>query len=187
MKKLLILFTIVLFGFTSCVERIDAGCEGIKVSLYGDNRGIGDVNLVTGWVWYVPWSTQIYEYPTWVQTIDYEPFSINAKDGPLFTIDPNINIKIEDGKAPQVFKKYRKTLDEIIKGPILKYIKDACRTEINKFTTDSIVSNREAVENAIEKRLVANLKKEGFILDQFTSGLSYPQSIIDAIDAKTKA
>lgn len=187
MKKLLILFTIVLFGFTSCVERIDAGCEGIKVSLYGDNRGIGDVNLVTGWVWYAPWSTQIYEYPTWVQTIDYEPFSINAKDGPLFTIDPNINIKIEDGKAPQVFKKYRKTLDEIIKGPILKYIKDACRTEINKFTTDSIVSNREAVENAIEKRLVANLKKEGFILDQFTSGLSYPQSIIDAIDAKTKA
>ena len=187
MKKLLILFTIVLFGFTSCVERIDAGCEGIKVSLYGDNRGIGDVNLVTGWVWYAPWSTQIYEYPTWVQTIDYEPFSINAKDGPLFTIDPNINIKIEDGKAPQVFKKYRKTLDEIIKGPILKYIKDACRTEINKFTTDSIVSNREAVENAIEKRLVANLKKEGFILDQFTSGLSYPQSIINAIDAKTKA
>lgn len=187
MKKLLILFTIVLFGFTSCVERIDAGCEGIKVSLYGDNRGIGDVNLVTGWVWYAPWSTQIYEYPTWVQTIDYEPFSINAKDGPLFTIDPNINIKIEDGKAPQVFKKYRKTLDKIIKGPILKYIKDACRTEINKFTTDSIVSNREAVENAIEKRLVANLKKEGFILDQFTSGLSYPQSIINAIDAKTKA
>ena len=187
MKKLLILFTIVLFGFTSCVERIDVGCEGIKVSLYGDNRGIGDVNLVTGWVWYAPWSTQIYEYPTWVQTIDYEPFSINAKDGPLFTIDPNINIKIEDGKAPQVFKKYRKTLDEIIKGPILKYIKDACRTEINKFTTDSIVSNREAVENAIEKRLVANLKKEGFILDQFTSGLSYPQSIINAIDAKTKA
>lgn len=187
MKKLLILFTIILFGFTSCAERIDAGCEGIEVSLYGDNRGIGEINLVTGWVLYLPWSTQIYEYPTWVQTIDYEPFNINAKDGPLFTIDPNINIKIEDGKAPQVFKKYRKTLDEIIKGPILKYIKDACRTEINKFTTDSIVSNREAVENAIEKRLVVTLKKEGFILDQFTSGLSYPQSIIDAINAKTKA
>lgn len=26
---------------TSC-ERIDAGCEGIKVNLYGDDRGVDD-------------------------------------------------------------------------------------------------------------------------------------------------
>lgn len=36
--------------FTSC-ERIDAGCEGIKVNLYGDDKGVGDVALVTGRVW----------------------------------------------------------------------------------------------------------------------------------------
>lgn len=190
MKKFLGILFVALFSLmsmTSCVERIDAGCEGIQVSLYGDSRGVGDVNLVTGWVWYAPWSTQIFEYPTYVQTIDYEPFTINAKDGPLFTIDPNVNIKVADGKAPQVFRKYRKDLKDVIHGPVLKYIKDACRIEINKFTTDQIVSNREAVENAIEKRLETALTKEGFVLDQFTSGLSYPQSIIDAIDAKTKA
>ena len=78
MKKLIILFAILL-GFTSCVERIDAGCEGIEVSLYGDDRGVGDINLVTGWIFYNPLSTQIYEYPTWVQTIDYPSFDINAK------------------------------------------------------------------------------------------------------------
>jgi regulator of protease activity HflC (stomatin/prohibitin superfamily) len=179
---------ITMLSMTSCgVERIDAGCEGIEVSLYGDDRGIGDVNLVTGWVWYLPWTTQIFEYPTYVQTVDYEPFTINAKDGPLFTIDPNVNIKVADGKAPQVFKKYRKELKDVIHGPVLKYIKDACRIEINKFTTDQIVSNREAVENAIEKRLTAALAKEGFVLDQFTSGLTYPESIVESINAKTKA
>jgi regulator of protease activity HflC (stomatin/prohibitin superfamily) len=98
-----------------------------------------------------------------------------------------VNIKVADGKAPQVFKKYRKELTDVIHGPVLKYIKDACRIEINKFTTDQIVSNREAVENAIEKRLVAALAKEGFILDQFTSGLTYPESIVESINAKTKA
>lgn len=184
---ILFVMMLVLTSITSCVERIDAGCEGIEVSLYGDDRGVGDVNLVTGWVWYNPWTTQIFEYPTYVQTIDYEPFSINAKDGPLFTIDPNVNIKVADGKAPQVFKKYRKSLDEVIKGPVLKYIKDACRIEINKFTTDEIVSNREKVEDAIEKRLIASLEKEGFVLDQFTSGLTYPEAIIEAINSKTKA
>lgn len=191
MKKFLGILFVVMFtmlGMTSCgLERVDAGCEGIEVSLYGDDRGVGEVNLVTGWVWYNPWTKQIFEYPTYVQTVDYEPFTINAKDGPLFTIDPNVNIKVADGKAPQVFKKYRKELKDVINGPVLKYIKDACRIEINKFTTDEIVSNREKVEDAIEKRLKANLEKEGFVLDQFTSGLSYPQSIIDAIDQKTKA
>ena len=84
-------------------------------------------------------------------------------------------------------KKYRKELNDEKNGPVLKYIKDACRIEINKFTTDEIVSNREMIENAIEKRLKTNLAKEGFVLDNFTSGLKYPESIVEAINAKTKA
>lgn len=68
----------------------------------------------------------------------------------------------------------------MINGPVFKYVKDACRIEINKFTTDQIVSNREAVEQAIEKRLSKLLDKEGFVLDQFTSGLQYPKTIVDA-------
>lgn len=58
---------------------------------------------------------------------------------------------------------------------------------INKFTTDQIVSNREAVEQAIEKRLSKLLDKEGFVLDQFTSGLQYPKTIVEAVDAKNRA
>lgn len=114
------------------------------------------------------------------KTIDYSAFTINAKDGSEFKVDPNVNLKIKDGAAPKVFRKYRKELDDVINGPVFKYVKDACRIEINKFTTDQIVSNREAVEQAIEKRLSALLYKEGFILDQFTSGLQYPKTIVDA-------
>lgn len=190
MKKILVysIFALVaMFSITSCVERVDAGCEGILVNLYGDDKGIGEVALCTGWVWYNPMTKQVFEYPTYVQTIDYKPFTINAKDGSEFTIDPNINIKIADGKSPVVFRKYRKELKDVINGPVLKHVKDACRIEINRFTTDQIVSNREAVEQAIEKRLTASLKNEGFILDQFTSGLTYPQTIVEAVNAKNKA
>ena len=190
MKKILVysIFALVaMCSMTSCVERVDAGCEGILVNLYGDDKGIGEVALCTGWVWYNPMTKQVFEYPTYVQTIDYEPFTINAKDGSEFTIDPNVNIKIADGKSPVVFKKYRKELSDVIMGPVLKHVKDACRIEINRFTTDQIVSNREAVEKAIEKRLTASLKNEGFILDQFTSGLTYPQTIVEAVNAKNKA
>ena len=78
----------------------------IKVNLYGDGKGVDDVSLVTGAVWYNPVTTAVYEYPTFVQTVDYPPFSINAKDGSSFTVDPTISLKIVDGKSPEVFKKY---------------------------------------------------------------------------------
>lgn len=175
---------IVSLSFTSC-ERIDAGCEGILVNLYGSERGVDDVSMVTGRVFYNPATQEVYEYPTYVQTIDYEPFTINAKDGSEFKVDPNINLKVKD--APKVFRKYRKELTDVINGPVFKYVKDACRIEINKFTTDQIVSNREAVEQAIEKRLSKLLNNEGFVLDQFTSGLQYPRTIVEAVDAKNRA
>lgn len=69
--KLLCVLTLV-FGLSSCgYERIDAGYEGIKVNLYGDGKGVDDVSLVTGAVWYNPVTTAVYEYPTFVQTVDY--------------------------------------------------------------------------------------------------------------------
>lgn len=170
-----------------CVERIDAGCEGIKVNLYGSNKGIDDVSLVTGWVWYAPWSTAVYEYPTYVQTVDYPEFTINAKDGSEFTVDPTISLKIIDGQSPSVFRKYRKELSEVIKTTLFNYVKDAFRIELNAYTTDEIVSNRDKVEKAIEKHLMETLNKENFQLEQLTSGLKYPKSIVDAVNQKNKA
>lgn len=172
--------------FTSC-ERVDAGCEGIKVNLYGSNRGVDDVNLVTGWVWYNPFTTRVYEYPTYVQTVDYKPFSINSKEGTGFTVDPAVLINIEPSKSPVVFKKYRKDMDELVATVIYKYVKDACRIQINKFETDYIVSHREEVEAAVESYFRDILTKEHFELQSMTVGLKIPESIEKAINDKTAA
>lgn len=80
-----------LFSTTSCSERVDAGSEGILVNLYGSDKGVDDVSLVTGRVWYNPFTEEVYEYPTYVQTIDYPAFTINAKDGSEFTVDPTVS------------------------------------------------------------------------------------------------
>lgn len=170
----------------SCT-RIDAGHEGMKVNLYGSNRGVDDVNLVTGWVYYNPFTTKVYEYPTFVQTVDYEPFSINAKDGSEFIVDPTISLKVVDGNSPVIFKKYRKNLDEIIKQTLYNYVKDAFRVELNSFTTDEIVSDRATFEKNLERSLKETLEREGFALEQLTSGLKYPESIVQAVNNKNRA
>lgn len=190
MKKILsfIVACVAILSLSSCgYERIDAGCEGILVNLYGDEKGVGDVSLCTGAVWYNTITQDVFEYPTYVQTVDYPAFEINSKDGTKFVVDPSVLIKIEDGKSPTIFKKYRKDLSEIINKTLYVYIKDAARAEFNKYTADQIVSNRAAVDKSFELNVRTALLKEHFVLDQLTPGIKYPQSYEDAINAKNKA
>lgn len=186
-KKILVVLIacIAMVGMSSC-EKIDAGHEGILVNLYGDDKGVGEISMCTGMVWYNPFTQLVYEYPTFVQTVDYEPFTINAKDGSEFTVDPTVSLKIIDGKSPLVFKKYRKELSEIVHGTLYNYVKDAFRIQLNNFTTDYIVSNRDSIENAIEKCLTTALLRENFQLEQLTSGLKYPETIVKAVNAKNE-
>ena len=189
-KGLLFIFIVMIsMIFTCCgYERIDAGYEGIKVNLYGDDKGVDDITLVTGAVWYNPITTAVYEYPTFVQTVDYAPFSINAKDGSSFTVDPTISLKIVDGKSAEVFKKYRKEdITEVINTTLYNYVRNAFRIQLNNYTTDELVSKREEFEKAIEERLSTELLAENFKLEQMTSGLQYPQTLVNAIDAKNAA
>ena len=189
MKRFILMAAIAVMtamSFSSC-ERVDAGHEGILVNLYGSDKGVNDVSLVTGMVWYNPFTQNVYEYPTFVQTVDYPAFTINAKDGSEFTVDPTISLKITDGQAAPIFRKYRKDVPDIISGPLFNHVRDAFRIQLNKFTTDEIVSMRDSLEKAVERQLVATLNREGFQLEQLTSGLKYPQTIVDAVNAKNKA
>lgn len=177
---------VAMLSMASC-ERIDAGHEGIKVNLYGDDKGVGDVALVTGRVFYNPFTTEIHEYPTYVQTVDYEPFEINAKDGSKFSVDPTININPIGGKSPEIFKKYRKPLKEVITHVLKTHIANAYRIKLNAYTTDELVSKREEFEKATEDYLREILLKENFELGEMTSGLKYPDALVRSIDAKNQA
>ena len=173
-------------NLASCT-RIDAGHEGILIKQYGTDKGVQDVSLVTGRVWYNPWTENVEQYATFVQTIDYDAFGVNAKDGSSFSVDPTLSFNIVPGNSPRIFKKYRKTLQEVSETTILNYVKDAFRLQMNKYSTDEIVSNREKFESDVQKTLSDVLEKEGFKLEQLTSGLQNPQTIVDAVNAKNKA
>jgi hypothetical protein len=64
-------FFLLIVLFFSC-ERIDAGHVGVKVNLYGDNKGVSDVVEVTGMVFYNPITHNIYEFPTFIQHKEYK-------------------------------------------------------------------------------------------------------------------
>ena len=176
--------------FTSSCERIDAGHVGVKVNLYGDDKGVADVTEVTGIVFYNPLSSSIYEFPTFIQHKEYtgeNSFIVNSKDGSEFHVSPIINYSVKRERVPYIFSKYRRSLDQIEEGFLKTSVFDAFRLATNKYTTDQLISNRQAYEIEVRRILELELLKEGFIINQFTSNLIYPDSFKNAINAKNNA
>jgi len=175
--------------FFSC-ERIDAGHVGVKVNLYGDNKGVSDVTEVTGMVFYNPITHNIYEFPTYIQHKEYSgenAFIVNSKDGSEFHISPIVNYSVKREKVPSIFAKYRRRLSEIEDGFLKTNIYDAFRMTANFYTAEELISNRQLFETKVRATLDASLLPEGFIINQLTSNLVYPETFKKAIEAKNNA
>ena len=182
-------FFLLVFLFMSC-ERIDAGHVGVKVNLYGDNKGVSDVTEVTGMVFYNPITHNIYEFPTFIQHKEYtgdNSFVVNSKDGSEFHVAPIINYSVQREKVPAIFAKYRRSLEQIEEGFLKTAVFDAFRLATNVYTADELISNRQKFEVEVRKILEGQLLREGFVVNQFTSNLVYPETFKTAIEAKNNA
>jgi regulator of protease activity HflC (stomatin/prohibitin superfamily) len=186
-------FLLLTLLFFSC-ERIDAGHVGVKVNLYGDGKGVDDVTECTGMVFYNPFTTKIYEFPTFIQHKEYKKteevdnsFVVNSKDGSEFQVSPIMNYSVQREKVPTIFSKYRRSLPEIEEGFLKTAVYDAFRLATNKYTADELISNRAVFEVEVRKMLEGQLLKEGFIINQFTSNLIYPETFKKSIEAKNNA
>jgi regulator of protease activity HflC (stomatin/prohibitin superfamily) len=182
-------FILLVTSFFSC-ERIDAGHVGVKVNQYGDNKGVDDVTAVTGMVFYNPFTTRIYEFPTFIQHKEYkgdDSFIVNSKDGSEFSVSPIMNYSVKREKVPAIFSKYRRPLEDIEEGFLKTAVYDAFRLATNKYTADELISNRAVFEVEVRRLLDGQLLKEGFIINQFTSNLVYPETFKKSIEAKNNA
>lgn len=168
-------------------ENIDAGNTGVKINLYGTDRGVDNITIVTGRVWYNSWFTKIVEFPTYTQNVDYEPFVVNTKDAAEFHVDPKLNYHVNPTLVPQIYRQYRKPLKEIEQQFMRNTVYDAYRIVANSFTSDSVMSNRESFENKVQAVLSKSLAKDGFVYDQLTSKLDPPASLRNMIDAKNES
>lgn len=184
-----VLVVVLFFSFVGC-ERIDAGHVGIKVKMSGSQQGVQGVTSVTGWCFYSRFTESIYEFPTFVQHKEYskeESFEVNSKDGSEFRCSPILNYSVRADKVPDVFVKYRRPLADIENGFIKTAVYDAFRMATNKYTADSLISNRELFENNVRRILEKQLQSEGFVVNQFTSNLVYPVTFKNAINSKNAA
>jgi len=185
---LLIVGGFTLLGFNCCTV-VDSAEIGIKFHKWSGNEEMrgGVEGTCKGWVFYNPITTSVFTYPTYVQRWDCPSFEVNAKDASVFRMDPTIAYRIEEGKACDIFAKYRKGIEELQTGYIRTCIFEAYRTCANAYTSDSLMGHRANFENDVRTRLERSLMAEGFIVEEFTSKIEPPQSLADMINEKNRA
>jgi regulator of protease activity HflC (stomatin/prohibitin superfamily) len=197
-----LLLLLVLSLFLLRVTRIEAGHVGVEINLAGKQRGASEIPVRTGWVVYSPLSTQIIEFPTYVQTVKWtkdtseghplnEEMGFNSKEGMEIFVDVSLSYAIEPTKVPDFYVKYRVSDMEMFTHGILR---DVVRNSLNEvastYVVEDIYGEKKAeflgkVEAMIEKKMApvgVGVQQFGFI-----GAPRVPAVIATAITAKAQA
>ena len=198
-----ILIGLLLIGnFLLSVTRIEAGYTGIEVNLAGSQRGASQIPIRTGWVVFSPLTTQIIEFPTFVQTVKWtkdiseghpinEEMGFNSKEGMEVFVDTSLSYAIEPTKVPDFYVKYRLNNLELFTHGILR---DIVRNSLNEvastYTVEDIYGEKKAqFLRQVEQQIQDKVTNVGVGVQQFgfIGAPRVPQVIATAITAKAQA
>src|SRR5271163_1993959 len=155
MKMILIgaaaLFVVILLAsFLLRVTRIEAGHVGVEINLAGQQRGASEIPIRTGWVFYSPLTTQIIEFPTYVQTVKWtknlnegnplnEEMGFNSKEGMEIFADVSLSYAIEPSKVPDFYVKYRvNNLDLFTHGVLRDIVRNSLNEVASTYTVEDV-------------------------------------------------
>ena len=171
---------IVAVFFAGCATRIGPGRVGIKVDLAGTQRGVEDLPIRTGWVFYNFLSSTIVEYPTSIQTAKWtkdlnegsptnEEMSFNTKDGLTVYGDLSVSYHLEASKVPAFYVKFR---NDNIEGFTHGFLRNVARDAINRtgsqYTVQEIMGEKKSeLELDSRKDLQQQVTDIGVVIDQF--------------------
>jgi regulator of protease activity HflC (stomatin/prohibitin superfamily) len=193
-----------LIGLSGCT-RIGPGHVGITVSNAGDDKGVLDKGVTTGWNFYLPGKTQIIEYPTYYKNYTYtkdtseskpqnEELQFVTKDGQQGQADVGFTLAIIREKAPAFFVKYKipgDDLDSYIHGAFRNTLRQTLADEALKYTTDELYfgSKRAELETNVRNAVNKIVNEEGATVGQFgvVNNFRFPDGYVKSIAAKIQA
>ncbi|HXY25039.1 MAG TPA: SPFH domain-containing protein [Candidatus Acidoferrum sp.] len=196
---LLLLLTSV---FLVRVTRIEAGHVGVEINLAGRQRGASEIPVRTGWVFYSPISTQIIQFPTYVQTVKWtrdvneghpinEEMNFNSKEGMEINVDVSMSYAIEPTKVPEFYVKYRVADMEMFTHGILR---DVVRNSLNEVASTYVVEDIYGEKKAeflrkVQAMIEQKMSPVGVSVQQFgfIGAPRVPAVIAAAITAKAQA
>jgi regulator of protease activity HflC (stomatin/prohibitin superfamily) len=191
-------------GVVGCrmATRVDAGHVGIRVKLAGSERGIQDMPVVTGWVFFNPLTEQIILFPTSVQNVVWsqstnegkpfdESITFSSTEGVNANADVGLSFHIEPNLAPRLYGRFRlNDLTILSDGYMRNTVREAFNDVTSKLAVQEIYGpGKSAMLNEVTQKCRDVFGKDGIVIDQLTinGALRLPQNVVDAINRAMEA
>ena len=203
MNKLYLVLVFVFLFVAGCgCTRIEPGHVGLKINMSGSQRGVDELPLQTGWVFYMPGLSRVFEYPTYMQTAAWtkddteespgnEEISFNSKEGLIITGDISLSYQLEPKKIPTFYTKFRSDdLRTFTHGFLKNIARDIFNEAAGKYSVEDIYGpKKEEFLAEIRKRIGDEIKPLGVILEQFgfIGAPRPPANVVAALNMKVAA
>lgn len=192
---------VLIIGFVlSACDSVPPGHKGIKVNLYGGDKGVDETQeLPTGRYW-VGVTYNIYTFPTFTQnhvwtaskdegsptdeSVDFQVEGVNINS------DIGISWHIQEGSVPKVFQKYRTGVNEITHVVLRNAVRDALIKVGSSYKVEEVYSEkRSQVLQDTLKKVQDEMSPIGVVVENlfWVGKLRLPDSIENSINARLNA
>ena len=200
MKRFAVVFVAALLA-VGCT-RIGPGHVGVKVSMAGDAKGVESTPAVTGWVFYNPFFSSVYEWPTYVQQVvltkspdegnpTNEEITFTNADQMVIAADISFAYTLDGEKVPYFFQKFRTDdMQQFSHGYLRSLIRDKFNEIAGKYKIESIMGDNATFIAEVKAAVQKDVAPYGVVLEPqfgFIGAPRPPQAVIDMINAKVGA
>jgi regulator of protease activity HflC (stomatin/prohibitin superfamily) len=190
-------FLVAAIAFSNTLTRVEVGNVGLRVNLAGATRGVEDVPMVTGWVWFNPFTEQIVEFPTRVLSVTWtrdpnegspadESITFASAEGLTINADVGFAFHIEPEMAPRLYARFRQANITILAhGYIRNIVRDALNEVASTMAVQDIYGAKKGeLLNRSRKQIEEMFRRDGIGVDQltFAASLRLPESVEQAIN-----
>lgn len=204
MKRMsFVLFIMIMLSlFVSGCAKVEPGYVGIKVNYYGSQKGVDDFPTITGINLYNPLTTNVFQYPTFIQTAVWtrnahegsrtnEEMSFSSKEGLIISSDVSLSYSLLPNKVPDFYVKFRSDdLNVFTHGFLRNVARDAFNETSVKFSVEELYgTSKEEFLTTVKARVNKEVAAYGVQLEQFgiIGAMRLPDSVTGAINAKIQA
>ena len=201
--KAMILTTLILTSsILSGCTRIGPGHVGVKVSMAGDEKGVDAAPAVTGWVFYNPFLSSVYEWPTFVQQVvltkdpnegnpSNEEITFTNADQMMIAADISFAYSLESDKVPNFYVKFRTDdMHAFSHGYLRSLIRDKFNEIGGRYKIEQIMGDNAEFIAEVKAAVQKDVAAFGVILEPqfgFIGAPRPPHAVIESINNKIQA
>lgn len=181
---------------------VPSGHVGVKVNLYGSDKGVDNVELGPGRYW-IGFYEELHIFPTftqnycWTKGVDLncnsesdEAIVFQTAEGLSVSADVGISYAIEPDKVSQIFQRYRKGVKEITDIYLRNIVRDAIVTASSWRSVEDVYGKGKVeIMLEVEKQVKSVVGPIGIKVENiyWIGDIRLPEKVIESLNAKIAA